>query len=402
MSGTLHTPAGYYKSFRVQIAAKYSGFKLQVGPSKSDDGCPLTFESGNKKLFEPTAMAFFVGGKDLNGGDHEAEVIQWCVWADTEILPPMATWVYPTFGLVQFNKAQCEKAKQSIKSALEKLNNHLEDKTFLVGERITLADITVATDLLLLYQHVLEDGAYRKPFAYTTRWFSTVINQPKVKEIVGEVKLCVKEAQFDNKKFQELHKQQGGGKKQAQQQQQQKKETPKKSGGDDDDVPPVKEDKDPFAAIPRGTKFNLDEWKRTFSNNDYDTVAKSYFWQHFDPEHYSLWYCEYKYPEELRLTFMSCNLIGGMFQRLDRMQKHAFANMCIFGENYKSTISGVWLWRGQELAFLLSPDLQVDYESYDWRKLDPTSPQTKKMVDEYFAEKGDFDGKNVCEFKTFK
>ena len=40
-----------------------------------------------------------------------------------------------------------------------------------------------------------------------------------------------------------------------------------------------------------------------------------------------------------------------MFQRLDRMRKHAFGNMILFGETNNSSISGVWIWRGQGLAF---------------------------------------------------
>jgi elongation factor 1-gamma len=55
----------------------------------------------------------------------------------------------------------------------------------------------------------------------------------------------------------------------------------------------------------------MDEFKRTYSNEDTLTVALPYFWKHFEKEFYSLWYCEYKYPEELTQTFMTSNLIGG-------------------------------------------------------------------------------------------
>lgn len=48
---------------------------------------------------------------------------------------------------------------------------------------------------------------------------------------------------------------------------------------------------------------------------------------------------------------MSCNLISGMFQRLDKMRKAAFASACLFGTDNDSSISGIWVWRGQELAF---------------------------------------------------
>ena len=40
----------------------------------------------------------------------------------------------------------------------------------------------------------------------------------------------------------------------------------------------------------------------------------------------------------------------------------------------------------------LDSDLQVDYESYTWKKLDSESEETKKMVREYFSFEGDFGG----------
>ena len=55
----------------------------------------------------------------------------------------------------------------------------------------------------------------------------------------------------------------------------------------------------------------MDEFKRTYSNNDTATVALPYFWKNYEKEFYSLWYCEYKYASELTQLFMSCNLITG-------------------------------------------------------------------------------------------
>ncbi|MRB67529.1 hypothetical protein GH825_29520, partial [Bacillus thuringiensis] len=95
-------------------------------------------------------------------------------------------------------------------------------------------------------------------------------------------------------------------------------------------------------------------------------------------------------------------LISGMFQRLDRMRKHAFGSAIVFGENNNSTISGIWIWKGHDLAFELSPDLQIDYESDAWKKLDANSPETKKWIDEYFEWEGEFGGKKFSQGKIFK
>lgn len=48
-----------------------------------------------------------------------------------------------------------DKAKEEIKVALDVLNRHLLTRTYLVGERISLADICVSCSLLLLYQWVV-------------------------------------------------------------------------------------------------------------------------------------------------------------------------------------------------------------------------------------------------------
>lgn len=61
---------------------------------------------------------------------------------------------------------------------------------------------------------------------------------------------------------------------------------------------------------------------------------------------------------------MSCNLISGMYQRLDSMRKGAFASACIFGEDNDNTISGVWIWRGQDLAFTVSVTHLSEYLRY--------------------------------------
>lgn len=50
----------------------------------------------------------------------------------------------------------------------------------------------------------------------------------------------------------------------------------------------------------------------------------------------------------------------------------------------------------------LSEDLQIDYESYTWRKLDANSDEAKKLVEEYLCWEGDFGGKKFNQGKIFK
>lgn len=322
-----------------------------------------------------------------------AQVQQWINFGDNEILPASCTWVFPCLGITQYNKQETEKAKEQMKKALDLLNGYLATCTYLVGERISQADISLVCNLLLAYEYVLEPS-FRGSFVNVNRWFTTLINQPNFKKHIGNFKLCEKMAVFDAKKYQELH---GGGdkkkeKKETKPKEQAKKaEKPKQQEEDEEPEQPKEKEKDPFAALPKGT-MDMDSFKRSYSNNDTLTVAIPFFWEHFDKENYSIWKCEYLYPQDLKQIFMTCNLVGGFFQRIEKMRKYAFGSMCILGEDNNNTIAGVWVWRGQQLAFEMSEDLQIDYESYKWEKLDPDSEETKQTVKEFFAWEGDFKG----------
>lgn len=343
-----------------------------------------------------------------------AQVLQWISYADNEILPSSCAWIFPLLGIMPYNKNTVERAKEDVKQALDYLNKYLLANTYLVGERITLADIIVFSNLLHLYQYVLEPE-FRQPFGNVTRWFNTILHQPQVSAVVKNFQLCTNAIEFDPKKYAEFQGKTGGAGGKPQEAAKKEKKDKKADAPKPKKEEPVAEEldaaeeallaepksKDPFDNMPKGT-FNFDDFKRCYSNED-ESVSIPYFFEKFDPEHYSIWFGEYKYADELTKVFMSCNLIGGMYQRLDKMRKQAFASVCLFGEDNDSTISGVWVWRGQELAFPLSPDWQIDYETYDWKKLDPASDETKALVKQYFSWSGtDKSGRKFNQGKIFK
>lgn len=414
-AGVLYTYPENFRAYKALIAAQYSGADVKVAPNfvfgetnksaeflkKFPAGKVPAYESADGKvlLSESNAIAYYVSNAALRGTDAatQARIWQWASWADSELLPASCAWVFPYLGIMQFNKQNVERAKQDLLAALKVLDAHLLTRTFLVTERVTLADIVVFCTLIHAFQHVLEP-ALRAGLPCVSRWFNTLAAQPAVAAVLPRPALCAappappaaKKDSGDKKKE----------KKPEKKEQPKKKEEPAPELADEVDEKP-KESKDPFDSMPKGT-FNMDDFKRCYSNED-EAKSIPYFWEKFDPENYSIWYAEYKYPEELAKVFMSCNLITGMFQRLDKMRKQAFASVCLFGTDNDSTISGVWVWRGQELAFPLSPDWQIDYESYDWTKLDPASPDTKKLVQDYFSWTGvDKQGRKFNQGKIFK
>ncbi|KAL3265602.1 hypothetical protein HHI36_009806 [Cryptolaemus montrouzieri] len=427
-AGTLYTYPDNFRAAKALIAAQYAKANVKVAPNfvlgetnktkdflkKFPTGKVPAFEASNGLcLQESNAIAYYVANEQLRGKSEsdKAEILQWIGFAESDVLPSSCAWIFPILGIIKPVAANTQevtqalqRAKEDLQQALVILNSHLLNHTYLVGERISLADIVVFCNLLYAYKYAM-DPEYRKPFINVNRWFVTLANQPEFKAVVGVVELCSKLAQVSAC-------QAGDGdckKKNKQQQQQQqpaKKEKESKKEEEEKDIADEilaaePASKNPFDAMPKGT-FVVDDFKKSYSNED-ESVSIPYFWDKFDPEHYSIWYCEYKYPEELTKVFMSCNLITGMFQRLDKMRKAAFGSVCLFGEDNNSSISGIWFWRGQELAFPLSPDWQIDYESYDWKKLDPKDPETKKLVQQYFSWTGtDKSGRKFNQGKIFK
>jgi len=430
VGGTLYTYPDNFRAWKVLIAAEYSGAKIKNAANfvfgetnvskeflaKFPSGKVPAFESDDGLcLFESNAIAYYVANDQLRGGKDavaQCQVLQWLNFADSDILPASCTWVYPCLGIMQFNKTSTERAKEDIKKAMTALNEHLLHHTYLVGERVTLADVVVACTMISLYQNVLDPG-FRKPFGNVNRWFTTIVNQPQVKKVVGAIKLAEKMAQFDAKKFAEMQKETGAGsgkkdnkkdkkEKPAQQPKQEKKKKETTPAAEEDEpLLPAEPKKDPMAAVPKGN-FDMDDFKRFYSNNDEDKSIP-YFWEKFDKENYSIWRCDYKYNDELTMVFMSCNLIGGMFQRLEKLRKYALASVALFGENNASAISGIWVWRGQDLVFELSEDWQIDYSSYAWKKLDPNAAETKDLFTQYFSWTGnDLEGRKFNQGKIYK
>jgi len=396
MSPKLNCKEGTPYTHLVLIAAEYAGYQLET--SYGSKGA-IELVDGKSVVSQPAAIARFVSDKSaqlIGGGSaaQEALVLEWVFKSLNDVHNAMCGWVLPATGASKAPKETLDRAKNDVKDTMKQINSFLQTRTFLVGERLTLADIALASVLLPLFVNVM-DANFRKPFGNVVRWFNTCIHQAQFVKVIGsDVKFCEKEPVGG-----------GGAAAKAGGDKKEKKEKPAKAAPAAeepmDDEPPKPKEKDPLSLLPKGT-WDMDDFKRFYSNNDEDKSVP-YFWEKFDKENYSIWYGEYKYPDELTMVFMSCNLIGGMFQRLEKLRKHAFASCCLFGENNNSTISGIWVWRGQELAFTQSDDWGIDYPSYDWKKLDADSEETKRLVDQYFKWTGtDKDGRKFNQGKIFK
>jgi elongation factor 1-gamma len=74
--------------------------------------------------------------------------------------------------------------------------------------------------------------------------------------------------------------------------------------------------------------------------------------------------------------------------------------MLVLGENYKSSITGAFLVRGDD--HLAAFDVAPDWESYDFKKLDPESEVDKEFLRDTWTWDKPIEGKPIADGKVFK
>lgn len=211
-------------------------------------------------MHEANAIAYYVSNDQLRGTSLEdcARVLQWLTYGSTDVASAVASWVYPALSLVESTPQLVQRAQEDLKTVFHCLNEHLKTRTYLVGERLTLADISLAADLLLAYEHVA-DEAFRQPFANVNRWYLTVANQTHFKKANGEVKLAVKAPEFCATRHAEHKKQAAAASVAKPKVEKPKAEKPKPAPKAKVVEEPEEEDEsaepkqnDPFAEMPKG------------------------------------------------------------------------------------------------------------------------------------------------------
>ena len=141
----------------------------------------------------------------------------------------------------------------------------MSTRTFFIGERITLADVHVASALITAIKLTF-DAEKRNQYPHLTRLFETVINQPKIKPIFGDIPYAEKAIIYTPpaKKKEEKPKEAAAPKPKAEKP---KKEVEPEEEEEDDLLKEEPKAKNPLDSLPKSS-FNLEDFKRAYSNMD--------------------------------------------------------------------------------------------------------------------------------------
>ncbi|KAJ5180277.1 eEF1-gamma domain-containing protein [Penicillium capsulatum] len=373
------------RTLSILVAAKHNDLELELVNTQANASAnssaeyrkvqPLgkipAFEGANGfTLSEAIAIAIYVTSQNekttLLGKTKQdyASIVRWMSFTNSELLPRFGGWYRPLLGLDGYNKKVVDEASKAALQTIAALESHLTANTYLVGERITLADIFSAALLTRAFATVL-DKKWRSANPAVSRWYTTIVNQDAFKAVFPNPVFAEEVVKYTPPKKEEKPK-----------------AAPAAAAEKPAEEAPKPKPKHPLESLEKPT-FILDDWKRKYSNDDTRPDALPFFWQNYKPEEYSLWKVDYKYNDELKLTFMANNLIGGFHARLEASRKYIFGAQGVFGANYDCVITGVFMIRGQEHAPAF--DVAPDWESYSFTKLDPSKEEDRKLVEDLWA-----------------
>ncbi|KAF1950009.1 EF1G-domain-containing protein [Byssothecium circinans] len=389
--GKLYSYEGNPRTTSLLAVAKENGLELEFVPTEPAKGVSTEYLKLNKLgkvptfegadgyvLSESIAIAVYLTSQNekttLLGKTKQdyASILRWMSFANSEILPPLGGWFRPLIGRDPYNKKNVEESQKAALKAVHALEEHLLTHTYLVGERLTLADLFATSILARGFQYFF-DEAWRSANPNVTRWYETVYNVPSYSAVAGKLEYIKEAIKYVPPK------------KEAAPKKEQAKPKPKKEEAadeDEDEKPAAPKAKHPLELLPRAT-FVLDDWKRKYSNEETREVALPWFWENVNFEEYSIWKVDYKYNDELKKVFMTSNLIGGFFARLEASRKYIFGAASVYGSENDSIIQGAFVIRGQEA--LPAFDVAPDYESYEFTKLDPKKEEDKEFVNDQWA-----------------
>lgn len=423
MALILHAGKGNKNAAKSLIAAEYTGVKVELvenfemGVSNKTPeflkmnpiGKVPVLETPNGAIFESNAIARYVArlkadnplyGSSLIDAGH---VEQWIDFATLEIDNHLIAWFLPRIGRTPYLPPAEEAVISALRRGLAALNSYLASNTYLVGHSVTLADIVLTCNLYFGFSRLLTKS-FTSEFPHVERYFWTLVNQSNFKKVLGEVKQIESVLPVQSAKKPAQPKETAKPKPREEPKKEAKKEPAKPDkpeGGEEEEAPKPKL-KNPLDLLPP-SKMILDEWKRLYSNTktNFREVAIKGFWDMYDPEGYSLWFCDYKYNEENTVSFVTLNKVGGFLQRMDLARKYAFGKMLVIGSEPPFKVKGLWLFRGQEIPQFVINEC-YDMELYEWKKVNISDVEQKERVNQMIEDAEPFEGEALLDAKCFK
>ena len=148
-------------------------------PAMDDDGFAL---------FESLAINLYIGKNKAKGlyptdAKGEAKLLQWTLWAATEIEPHNGAYATHTIFLPPEKRdpAAAAAAWAKLSRPLGVLDQHLASQPWLLGQSFSLADINVSGIVMGIYLNKADFSAWKN----TKSWLDRCFDRPAAKKMIA-------------------------------------------------------------------------------------------------------------------------------------------------------------------------------------------------------------------------
>ncbi|WEW55389.1 elongation factor EF-1 gamma subunit [Emydomyces testavorans] len=202
--GTLYTfPGDQCRTIAIKAVAKANGLDLDIREtprtpdhlSISKLGKVPAFQGADGfKLFECMAIALYITSQNeqttLLGRNKKeyADIIKWMSFFNTEIVMPLVQQLLPQLGVIPYDKDQVELFTNMAQRSVDVVEEHLQDRTFLVGEQLSLADLFCAGNISIGFQFFY-GKAWRLQNPNVSRWYEMVCQEPIYADVTEKFQL---------------------------------------------------------------------------------------------------------------------------------------------------------------------------------------------------------------------
>ena len=152
-------------------------------------------ETDDGNISQSTAIEYYLCAKykpELLGNSEfeKAKINQWIEFASCEINRCVKAIIYPIFGWAPFCKEKCDKENANLKNYLKILENNFKNNNYIVGDKMTLADILLFRYLRYFMMLHFPDGMRKSLLPLTTKWFEKIMNNKEAIKAYGRTILC--------------------------------------------------------------------------------------------------------------------------------------------------------------------------------------------------------------------
>ncbi len=176
---------------------KYNALKLSVVQSFTRKNL-AQYPNAQNELDDALATSWFLSHQEpttfglQNEAASNAEALQWLYYGQSEISPFLGGYLHHARSGNNTSRDVAFQQKQRacrLKQALNRLDDVLRSKTFLVNDRCTIADTHLAIDMLPLFvvkisgRQLIQVICPSERLAHLQRWHRTVLNQPSFSSV---------------------------------------------------------------------------------------------------------------------------------------------------------------------------------------------------------------------------